>query len=568
MRHWWALLIALAGTIMLAVIGTTPPAPVAADPSGGSFSAARAMIDVRAIGHTPHPTGSAENARVRAYLMQRLAGLGLEVRSSGTPMDAAVAARIAAWNKTPLVRPDVVNIVATLAGRDRRRPAVLLMAHYDSVWGSPGAADDGAGVATALETVRAVLAGGRPARDVIVLLTDGEEAGLLGAKAFFARDPLAKRVGVIVNMEARGGGGRASMFETGADNGAMMRLFQRAVPGPVGTSLSVFIYQHLPNSTDFTPAKRAGYAGFNFAFIGRPGLYHSPLATPDALDQGSVQDMGGQVLALTRALLAAPVLPGKAADITFFDAFGLALVAYPAGFGWALFGLTAVLLAAAAWRERGGRDVPRGIGATLALILLSAGLLYLANLVSGAEGPVNYYDRLAAIPRLQVQAGLLCVAAVLAVGAWIAAGRRSVAGLTAGAALPLLLLGGLAQWAAPTVSYVILCPLVLAAIAAAVGAFVGESAGKVAGVVAGALVIGFLGALTFQLLQAVGPDTPYAAALPLALSAVLVWPLMPDLERRRTLAVAGALILVAVGIALWVRLDPLAPSVALFSRAG
>ena len=54
--------------------------------------------------------------------------------------------------------------------------------------------------------------------------------------------------------------------------------------------------------------------GFNFAFIGRPGLYHSPLATPDALDQGALQDMGRQLLDLTRGLLAAPALPGKAAD--------------------------------------------------------------------------------------------------------------------------------------------------------------------------------------------------------------------------------------------------------------
>ncbi|MFC3581507.1 M20/M25/M40 family metallo-hydrolase [Sphingomonas hylomeconis] len=561
MGRWWAVIVALVGAVLLAVIATTPPAPRPANAPLDQFAAGRAMADIRGIARAPHPTGSAENARVRAYLMRRLAGMVLAVRTSSTPVTPAAAERIAAWRGTAGTAPAAVNIVATLAGRDPTLPAVLLMAHYDSVGGSPGAADDGAGVATALETVRALLVAGRPARDIIVLLTDGEEVGLEGATAFFARDPLARRVGVVVNMEARGGGGRASMFETGSDNGAMMRLFQRAVSRPVGTSLSVFIYQHLPNSTDFTPAKQAGLPGFNFAFIGRPGLYHSPLATPDALDQGSVQDMGGQVLDLTRALLAAPVLPGKAADLTFFDAFGLVLLAYPAPLGWALFAGAALLFALAGWRQQGGRDILRGAAATAVLVVLAGVLLYLVNLVSGADGPVNYYDRLAAIPRLQVQAALLCAAAVLTVWTMVGAGRRSATAFSIGAALPLLLLGGAAQWAAPTVSGVLLCPLLLVAAATAAGAFGGVRIGTAAGILAGAIGIGFLLALGFFLLQAVGPDTPFVAALPLALAALFLWPLLPPVARQRGMVTAGALVLLALAIALWVRLDPIAASV-------
>src|SRR5258708_3783519 len=107
----------------------------------------------------------------------------------------------------------VENIVGVLPGRDRSLPAVALMAHYDSVPGSTGASDDAAGVATALEVVRAIKARGVPARDVVVLITDGEEAGLLGADAFFRRDPMAKHVGFVFNMEARGSAGRAQMFQ-------------------------------------------------------------------------------------------------------------------------------------------------------------------------------------------------------------------------------------------------------------------------------------------------------------------------------------------------------------------
>jgi len=43
-------------------------------------------------------------------------------------------------------------------------PAVALMAHYDSVPASTGASDDAAGVASALEIVRAIKARGVPAR--------------------------------------------------------------------------------------------------------------------------------------------------------------------------------------------------------------------------------------------------------------------------------------------------------------------------------------------------------------------------------------------------------------------
>ena len=563
MRSWWAIWCVAVGAIVLAVWGTTPPAPRGLDTPTGDFAAARAMVDLRVIARAPHPSGSAENLRVRAYLQQRLTGMGLQVRQTEAAMSAKGAARLARWSGSAAAVP-AINVVGVLAGRDRSLPAVLLMAHHDSVWGSPGAADDGAGVAVILETVRALTVNGVPNRDLIVLLTDGEELGLEGAKAFFARDPLASRIGVVVNMEARGGGGRASMFETGADNGAMMRLFADTVHSPVGTSLSVLVYKKLPNSTDFTPAKAAGKPGFNFAFIGRPGSYHSPLATADALDQGSVQDMGRQVLDLTRALLGPPVLPGRAADLTFFDAFGIVLVAYPAGFGWVLLVAAAGLYGAAAWRERAAGEMARGAGATVLLAVLAGVLLYAVNAVSVVGTTVNYYDRLAAIPRLQVQAGLVCLAAFVLVWSLIAGRRRSSIGLAAGAAAPLLALGAVAQWSAPTASYPILWPLLLGGVAAAVGVFRGAVAGRIASVVVGVVGLGYMIALGFFLLQAVGPGMPSAAALPLVLGALLLWPLMPAVGRRAALVASAVLLLAAVGIALWVRFDPIAASVAVY----
>ena len=560
MTRWWAALIALAGAVILAIVATTPPGPAPADAAASAFSATRAMADVRVIGRAPHPTGSAEDAQVRSYLVARLKGLGLEVATATGTMGPLAKKRLDDWRKAVEPAPPLTNIVAILPGRDRTLPAVLLMAHHDSVWGSPGAADDGAGVASILEVVRAIKAGGQPRRDVMVALTDGEELGLEGAKAFFASDPRRAHVGVIVNLETRGGGGRASMFETGSDNGAMMELFGRAVSRPVATSLSVFIYQKLPNSTDYTVAKKLGYPGFNFAFIGRASLYHSPLATPDALDQGALQDMGRQTLALTRALADAPSLPGKTTDRTFFDAYGLFFVSYPAALGWLVLGLGAFGYAAAAWRRATIGEVAKGAGMVFALIIVAAAWLYIVNMVSIGFGANNhYYDRLAAIPRLQVQALLVCLAAFVTIRRWL----PSRVGSIAGAAIPLLVLGIVMQAVAPTASYPFAMPLMLGGVALAINRYAGRSAGIAAAIVAAMLGVGYMLGFAFFLLQAVGPGMPMIAAIPLAISAVLILPLMP--EPRRALTVAAALLVVATGIALWVLLDPIAPSVAVYS---
>lgn len=565
MNRYWGLLVAIAGAIILAIVATTPPGPASTAAPASDFSAARAMVDDRVIARAPHPTGSPENAEVRTYLLARLQALGLETSTPGDTMSADAAQRLDLWRGHAAPPPPLTNVLGILPGKDRALPAVLLMAHHDSVWGSPGAADDGAGVASTLEVVRAIKAAGQPRRDLMVLFTDGEELGLEGAMAFFANDPRRAHVGVIVNMETRGGGGRASMFETGSDNGAMMALFGSAVHRPVSTSLSVFIYKKLPNNTDYTVAKKRGYPGFNFAFIGRPSQYHSPSATPDALDQGALQDMGRQVLDLTRALLAAPALPGKAPDRVFFDAFGLIFLSYATWVGWLLLAIGALGYGAAALGGAWLGEVGRGVVMTLALFVAAGLLLFAVNVVSGGYGRTNYYDRLAAIPRLEVQALLLCLAAAALVWGLIASARSASAGLAAGMALPLFLLGLFAQATAPTAAFPIVVPLLLGGIAAAIGRFFGVRIGAIVSVIVAALVGGYMLALGWQLIEAVGPGKPMAAALPLALAAVLAAPLVPAVTRHKAVKAAALLIVLALAIALWVRLDPIAPSIPPYS---
>jgi acetylornithine deacetylase/succinyl-diaminopimelate desuccinylase-like protein len=192
---FWVILLA---AITLTLWRITPPAP-RSEAAAGSFQLTRALDDLRAITREFHPTGSAANIRVRDDLIVRLRAIGLTTENqSGT------AVRQSPREPRAVGVAEVDNIIAVLPGRDRAQPAVAVMAHYDSVPFSYGASDDGAGVVAALETARALKAGPPPARDVIFLLTDGEEIGLLGAQKFFDEHPLARRIGMVVNAEARG----------------------------------------------------------------------------------------------------------------------------------------------------------------------------------------------------------------------------------------------------------------------------------------------------------------------------------------------------------------------------
>lgn len=564
MKSWMHLAVAGVAAILLAVFATTTPSPAPADAPAIDFSAGRAMADVREIAKAPHPTGTPENARVRDYLTKRLQSLGMTVTTTTAPISAKAKERLDKWRGSP-ADAQAVNLLATLPGLDSTKPAVLLMAHHDSVWGSPGAADDTAGVAAILETVRAFLARGqKPERDLMVLLTDGEELGLEGAEQFFATNPAKDRVGVIVNLETRGGGGRASMFETGDQNGAMIDLFGGAVRHPVATSLSVFVYKKLPNSTDYTVAQKLGVPGFNFAFIGRPGLYHSPLATPDALDQGSLQDMGRQTLDLTRALLATPELPGKAPDRVFYDLFGMVFLAYSAWVGWLILIVAAGTYAYAGLGVTTLRGFGRGAGIWLALLVIAGLLLYIGNFASIANGPTNYYDRLAAIPRLEAQAALLCVAAAALV-AELLLGRRPASQVLAGAVTPFLLLAAVAQAMAPTAAFPLQIPLLLGGVGAAAMRWRADGAGRWVATGAAAIGMGYMLTLGHALFQAVGPGMPFVMIVPLGLSAVVLLPLMPEIARSRAMRTAGALVVLGLAIALWVRFDAVAPSVAVYT---
>ena len=316
MRRGIAVVLPLIVVLAIILWRLRGPAPVAATAPSTQFSAERAQTQLRVLlaENVPHPIGSAANARVRDRVVARFRELG-----SPTQIQRRFACNAAA------LCANVENIIAG----DLSRDAVVLAAHYDSVGAGPGASDDGSGVAALLE-IASNLRGQNFRNPIAFLITDGEEAGLLGAEGFVADENLSKHASVVINVEYRGTSGPSVMFETSSGNGWLVRQFARSVAWPISSSLFPTIYDLLPNDTDLTVFKRAGRAGVNFGVIRNVVWYHTPLDDVAHTDARTLQHQGQNMLALARALANADLDARTSANAVFFDILGIRVLGWPA----------------------------------------------------------------------------------------------------------------------------------------------------------------------------------------------------------------------------------------------
>lgn len=376
-RAAWTLALAALAVLGVAAWGTHPdraiPAPVAANAPPATFSSARALTHLVELAQAPRPVGAPEHDRVRGLLAGWLEELGLE-----TEIQTSVSLRRVGGGEA-LSAVTLRNVVARLPGERPpgvRRDAVLLTAHYDGVPLSHGAGDAGLGVVAIVETLRALQAAraeGVPPfpNDVLVLLTDGEEIGLLGARAFVASHRWMEDVRVVLSAEMRGVSGPVHMFETGAENGWIVRQMQAADPHPRAHSLYVEGYRRMPNDTDFTVFREAGVQGLNFAGVGGGRHYHEPSDRPGVVQESTLQHMGARLLALTDALGRTDLTEVRAPDRVFSTLPWVGIVSLPQR--WALpLSLGVVLLwglasAVALRRGRGGLAFLLGAGTALFL---------------------------------------------------------------------------------------------------------------------------------------------------------------------------------------------------------
>ncbi len=367
----------------LQIFSSRFPSPRPDDAPADEFSAGRAadVLGELLAENVPHPVGSAENRRVKERIVVRLEALGAIVEEQRT---------VGCHRRVPRCA-FVENVLAKIPGRGPG-PAVLLMAHYDSVPMSPGAGDDGAGVAALLEVAR-ILAAEAPFRNPVILaFTDAEELGLLGAEAFFGQHPWAEEVGVVLNVEGSGSEGESLLLRTGPDSRWVVDAFRRSVRHPSAFSVADEVFKHMPNDTDFSVAQRAGLPGIDFSFAGERNHYHSPLDTLENLSRVTLQHHGENVLPLTREL-ASMDLTGHAGGDKLYHSLGQVMtITWNQGNNVPLAVLGFLLLAAAAVTvvrggETSGRRIAVGTLASLltvlAVVLFNLGVFKVLALLNG-----------------------------------------------------------------------------------------------------------------------------------------------------------------------------------------
>ena len=362
---------AVAG-VLLAVSGLSPsPARAPNDPM---FSAPRAADRAKAwLGLRPRPSGSVDNAIAVERMKQWLGGRDLlvEVQEATVPIDGR--------------QVTIRNVLARKSG-PRPGPPVMLMAHHDTVPGSPGTGDDAMGVAVLLEAAAALTnwEGGWQGRDVILLLTDAEESGLKGARHFANNHRWMSEVGAVINVDNRGNAGPVLLHEVGADSANLFRAITPNMGPVVANSLFAEVARHVPNATDFRVLKEAGKTGLNFALIEGHEHYHAASDTWSTADMDSLQHLGDAVMRSMYALAMDPAdrVPSTG-EAVFLDLGGSVLAWWPRRSGIVVASGCVMLLAGLGWlgAKRRGQNPGQVLqGAALASVctVLAGGLAWLA----------------------------------------------------------------------------------------------------------------------------------------------------------------------------------------------
>jgi len=531
-------LVVLLGAFGTMYVRSAPPGPAPADAPLDAFSAARAMnvLETLVGDGVPHPIGSEANARMRERVIEAFSTLGYATEVQAT----------FACSGTDNACATVRNVVATRSAATADK-VVLLVSHYDSVAAGPGASDAGVSVAVILEVARALAAGAEHRNPVAFLVTDGEEAGLIGASGFLAGHPLAARVGAVVNLEARGTSGPSVMFETSGENAWLVDLLARSLDRPIASSLFYPVYERLPNDTDLTVFKEAGTPGVNFAFIGDVARYHSPLDDIDHVSRGTLQHQGDNALAIITALADTDLDQHGSGNAVFFDILGFGIIRWPMAWTRPLSALALILVVIVTFV--GWRRAEASVGRTL--VGLVAWMVAVGGSALGAWRLLVFLQRHHGWPggaTTQTEPGILAfwlaglgtAALVLAIlGRW---SRPS--GAWSGCWLAWSAAGIGAAVYVPQASYIIVAPALVAGATGLVVTAFGRAPGALSTTVPLAAASVLFMPPAWMLFDALGPDALPIVGTVMALVTTAMAPMLAAAGRLR-----WAVPLVALGAA-------------------
>jgi hypothetical protein len=337
------------------------PRPVSARAAGMEFSAENAMRHLEAIALKPRPWQGNEEARSAIVDALLKDGLHPEIQTYSS---------VISRNKP------VQNVAVRIPGT-QSSGAIVVTAHYDTMAQSPGAGDDGSGTAVAMELARAIRTGPAMKNDLIVVLTDAEEFGLIGAIAFAGSHPWMRDVRLAINLEGVVKGPLA-MWRMGADEGW---LVEQLVNSGSKMTVAPYLFSGPPmGDTDFTAFSLKGLPGYDlFTPYSYPNN-HSMEDLPSGIDPASVQKAGDVLVRLVRHVggisfpSPMPDLPERA----YFNLFNT-IISYPTV--WIPFISLAVFLFVLAAAGNALRLRLIDLKGLLAGFLSTAGMLALIPLI-------------------------------------------------------------------------------------------------------------------------------------------------------------------------------------------
>ncbi|KAL2142583.1 hypothetical protein VTI28DRAFT_1029 [Corynascus sepedonium] len=398
---FWTTVTYIALLIPIIVINErTPPAPSEESPVKGT-NLTQAWLDLATVTRAYHPYNSHYNDDLRDYLLERIRSIldendvtwTFDGKGSGDP-DSAVtvfddmtsnctfimASGVVPDPKTPQIAAyfEGTNILVYIRGKsddpgkwwdaagphDSRRNEkglTLVNAHYDSVSTGYGATDDGMGVVTCLQVIQYfTLPQNQPERGIVVMLNNGEEDFLYGARAL-GQHPLNPYIHTFLNLEGAGAGGRAILFRT---TDREVTAAYAGSPDPFGTVIGsdAFGLGFIRSGTDYSVLYDVfGQRGLDLAFFKPRARYHTNQDDARHASKGSLWHMLSAAIHTTTQLSSdlgnkfigprpdgdrGKVHNGSPSDGVWFDLFGKGFVLFGLRgmFAWSLTVLIATPL--------------------------------------------------------------------------------------------------------------------------------------------------------------------------------------------------------------------------------
>ncbi|KAH8723569.1 endoplasmic reticulum metallopeptidase 1 [Phaeosphaeriaceae sp. PMI808] len=324
----------------------------------------QAWDDLKHITRKFHPYNSHENDHVRDFLLSRVKDIikSKDLGSNQVEILDDNVANVTFSDANTTVYFEGTNIIIAIRGSDDDEPfhspqssppgqrrrnngGVLVNAHYDSVSSGYGATDDGVGIVTVLQLLSHFTEPQNwPKRTIILLLNNGEEDFLNGAKAFM-RNPISQIPHTFVNLEGAGAGGRATLFRS---TDTEVTRYYKGSSHPFGTVVSADGFKKglIRSETDYAVFYgELGLRGVDIAFMEPRARYHTVEDSTRETSINSVWHMLSAALATTSGLASdtseqfsgsqddrepnnGKVKTGYGSDGVWFDIFGKVFVIF------------------------------------------------------------------------------------------------------------------------------------------------------------------------------------------------------------------------------------------------